>query len=89
MPTICPIDGETGLCVSTSDKTAPVVLTTVLGTFFFVFIVLLIKTPTHAPSSIPFVNCGIATGAVYAGIGFSHFLGGGVNPAVDLAVIWA
>lgn len=54
-----------------------------------VFVVLLVKTPKHEPSTIPMVNCSIATGAFYAAVGFSHLLGGGVNPAVGMAIIWA
>lgn len=53
------------------------------------FVVLLIKTPKHEPSTIPVVNCAIAAGALFAAVGFSHLLGGSVNPAVAMAVIWA
>ena len=35
------------------------------------------------------VNCSVAAGALYASVGFSHLLGGSVNPAVAMAVIWA
>jgi glycerol uptake facilitator-like aquaporin len=66
-----------------------VAITTVLSTFLAVFITLLVKTPEHAPSKIDFVNYAAVAATVYACIGCSSALGGGINPAASLAVMWA
>jgi len=62
---------------------------TIVATFFFVFIILLVKTPGHSPSEIGFVNCAVIAGALYAFVGMSHFLGGGINPAAIMGVMYA
>ena len=64
-----------------------VVFGTIIGSFFFVFMILLVKS-SHSPSTIPFLGCLIIAGALYAFVGLTHLLGGAVNPAVGLAVIW-
>ena len=65
-----------------------VVIATIIGSFFFVFMILLVKTPGHSPSDIPFLGCAIIAGALYAFFGISHLLGGGLNPAAGIAIIW-
>lgn len=89
MPTVCPVDPSIdGLCQS-SDRGLQVLITTTLASFLIVFMTLLVKTPQFAPSKINFVNYAVVAGAVYAFIGCSHLLGGGINPAANFAVIWA
>lgn len=89
VPAVCPADPTFEYRCEGKDKGNQAVYTTIMGTFFFVFMILLVKTPGHSPSDIPFINCGVIAGALYAFFGCSHLLGGGLNPAVDLAVIWA
>ena len=49
--------------------------------------ILLVKS-RYSPSDIPFLGCAIIAGALYAFFGLSSLLGGGLNPAAGLAVIW-
>lgn len=88
MPTVCPTDPVTELCQS-SDRGLQVFFTTVIASFFFVFVILLVKSPGFAPANIAFINCAVIAGALLAFVGCSHLLGGGVNPAANFAVIWA
>jgi glycerol uptake facilitator-like aquaporin len=88
MPTVCPVDPLTGQCTA-HDRGYQVFVTIILASFLFIFVVLLIKTPGYSPSNIPFVNYAIAACGLYAFVGCSHLLGGGINPAVSIAVIWA
>jgi glycerol uptake facilitator-like aquaporin len=88
VPAVCPSDPLSNQCEG-KEKQNQAICTTILGSFFFVFMILLVKTPGHSPSDIPFINCAVIAGSLYAFFGCSHLLGGGLNPAVDLAVIWA
>ena len=88
MPTVCPVNPVTGDC-DAEGRALQVGLTIVLATFLFVFIILMVKTPGHSPANIGFINCAVIAGALYAFVGCSHLLGGGVNPAAIIAVIFA
>ena len=88
MPTVCPVNPTTGLCDGTG-RAFQVGVAIVIGTFFFVFMILLVKTPGHSPADIPFINCAVIAGALYAFFGVSHLLGGGLNPAAIMGVMWA
>ena len=88
MPTVCPINPDTGACDATGRAIQVFVAITV-ASFFFVFIILLVKTPGYSPSNIGFINCAVIAGALYAFVGCSHLLGGGLNPAAIMGVMAA
>jgi len=88
MPTVCPVNPTTGMCDG-NGRGFQTGVAIVLGTFFFVFMILLVKTPGYSPSDIPFINCAVIAGALYAFFGCSHLLGGGLNPAAVMGVMWA
>lgn len=62
-------------------------IVTTLGTFLFVFMILLVKS-NHSPTTIPFLGCAIIAGSLYAFAGVTSFLGGALNPAAGMAVIY-
>jgi hypothetical protein len=88
MPTVCPVDPETGLCAS-EGRAFQTGTTITLASFLFVFMILLVKTPAYSPSNIGFINCAVIAGALFACAGCSSLLGGGLNPAACLGVIMA
>jgi glycerol uptake facilitator-like aquaporin len=88
MPTVCPVNPTTGDCDGTG-RAMQVALSIVIGTFFFVFMILLVKTPGYSPSDIGFINCAVIAGALFAFVGCTHLLGGGLNPAAVMGVMYA
>ena len=87
LPFMCPTRHIDGGC-DDEGRTVQVMVATIVGSFFFIFMILLVKTPAHSPSEIPMLNCAIIAGALYAFFGMFKLLGGGLNPAAGLAVIW-
>lgn len=88
MPTVCPVNPLNGEC-DASGRAMQVAVSIILGTFFFVFMILLVKTPGYSPSDVGFINCAVIAGALFAFVGCTHLLGGGLNPAAVMGVIYA
>jgi glycerol uptake facilitator-like aquaporin len=64
-------------------------IVTTLATFFFVFMILLVKTDSHTPSNIGFIQVSVIAGSLFAYAGVSTHFGSALNPAAVLAVQYA